>query len=92
MPFRYSIQPAAKVNVFEPKQLVGETTRASMIAAAMMTVGFSKFPLRGEIVQQLWEACSILLFSHGGSSNKVTVEELFCCLDCRSASRPGCHR
>ena len=58
MPFRYAITPAAKINVFEPKQLVGETTRASMIGAAMLSVGFSKYPLHGEIVQQLWEACN----------------------------------
>ena len=43
------------MNVFEPRQLTSETTRASMVGAAMMVPGFDKFPLDGNIIKQLWE-------------------------------------
>ena len=58
VPFRYAITPNAQVNVFEPKQLTAEASRASMIGASMMIAGFEKYPLDGNIVKQLWEACS----------------------------------
>ena len=40
------------MNVFEPKQLTAEASRASMIGASMMIAGFEKYPLDDNIVKQ----------------------------------------
>ena len=61
VPFRYGVQPRAKVNVFEPRVPGDAPDRSSIIGATMVGAEkLKKYPICGTMCRVVWEAGRVL--------------------------------